>query len=160
MPYLIDGNNLLFALKEAGCDAGRSGLCALLGKLARTDRVKVVFDGPPLPPSAGERAPAGVEVKCSGRQTADKLIIAEIDANTAPRRLTVVSTDREIRKAARRRRCGVALSEDFAKDLLRAPKERPEPVEPREKWSGLTGQEQAKWLREFGIHDADEEEQP
>ena len=34
MPYLIDGNNLDFALRNAGWEHGRTGLCTLLGALA------------------------------------------------------------------------------------------------------------------------------
>ena len=48
VPYLIDGNNLIFALREVGPEVDRLGLCELLDRLAaRGERVCVIFDGPP-----------------------------------------------------------------------------------------------------------------
>ena len=69
----------------------------------------------------------------------------------------MVSTDRAIRKAARRRRCKVVVSEEFAAALLRAA-DRPRPAapaEPAEKRHGLTAAQAEEWIRELQL---DEEE--
>lgn len=161
VPYLIDGNNLIYALREAGLELGRTGLCSLLAMLtARSERVSVVFDGPALPgvpgPDSGE-----LDVAYSYGRTADELITERIAADTAPRRLSVVSTDRQIRQAARRRRCKIVRSEDFAKLLIRlaeAPPKAP-PAEPPEKRRGLPPGEADKWLKEFGL-DAPDDDHP
>ena len=73
----------------------------------------------------------------------------------------MVSTDRQIRQAARRRRCKIVRSEDFAKLLIRlseAPPKGP-PAEPPEKRRGLPPGEADKWLKEFGL-DAPDDDHP
>ena len=155
MPYVIDGNNLLYAFKKAGAEVSRDELAALLNKLAQgRQRVSLVFDGP---------APRGMEphvsisplleISFSQKRKADDLIMEEIEDNTEPRRLIVVSTDRQIRQAARRRRCQIVLSEEFVSLLLEAnePPPPPRPREPREKFSGLSPEESEKWMKIFGI---------
>jgi len=154
VPYLIDGNNLIFACKKAGFEIDRQGLCALLQVLARqARRVTVVFDGPARVDTASEQTTEGIELVFSGTVKADDIICELIAQNTAPRRLTVVSTDRQIRKAARRRRCKVQRSEQFAEYLIRLaekPPRRP-PTEPPQKRHGLTADETKAWLKEFGF---------
>jgi hypothetical protein len=148
----------MFALAEVGPPFGRAVLCRLLATLVtQGERVRVVFDGPPQEDSsAAEIAASGVDVQYSAKRSADEILIELIDADTAPRRLTVVSSDREIRKAARRRRCIVKPSNEFARELLRivkgrtARESRP-PTEPKEKLHGLTDQQTKDWLKEFGI---------
>ena len=162
MPFLVDGNNLMHALHDVGVDVGRAGLAKRLAQLARTgQRVCVVYDGPsrPLPP---EVKAAGLEIVFSGRGKADGIIIDRIKSDTAPRRLTVVSSDRQIRAAARRRRCRSVTSQDFAGELRRAI-ERAQPrrrTEPREKHKGLADdpRETQRWIREMGLEDAETDE--
>ena len=150
---LIDGNNLMHALRKAGADAGRGMLCRLLGDLpAGRERVCVVFDGPP--PSrdlAGQLSGDRIEVHYSGPRKADEIIAEEIAADSAPRRLTVVSTDRQVRRQARRRRCRVRLSEEFAELLLRGRPARPPAAEPPEKRRGLTPEQTEAWMRELQL---------
>jgi hypothetical protein len=152
---LIDGNNLLFALSGAGCDLERQGLARLLSRvLARQERVHVVFDGPPPSgPLADPVVAEGVRVTFSGKGPADGIIIKLIAADSAPRQLTVVSTDHEIRRAAHRRRCKIALSEEFARLLLHAQRagEKPKPGEEEKKPDGLSPEQVQKWLDEFGL---------
>ena len=158
MPHLIDGNNLMHALAGIGVGADRRELVELLEVLAAGgQRVCVVFDGPaPEGRLAEPIEAANVEVVFSGHGPADEIINRRIAENTAPRRLTVVSTDREIRAAARRRRCTAVRSEDFAPRLMRAFREaaRPPapPDEPPEKRRGLTPEQTAEWMRRFGYH--------
>jgi len=139
----------------ATAPAGRGGLCALLMELVtRGEKVCVVFDGPAPPESATAQVTEhGIDLAFSGHKSADELIVNRIATNTAPRRLTVVSTDREIRRAGRKRRCKVQTSEEFARSLLRAarPVEKRKPLEPREKRHGLSPQQTQAWLREFDL---------
>lgn len=110
MPLLIDGYNLLHAPMPPGLSAVDEGeLCVLLARGPwRGDRVVVVCDGVPKPGGAAHSPVDAVELVFSGRKrSADDRIIEMIDADSAPRRLVVVSNDRQIQKAARRRRAQV-----------------------------------------------------
>ena len=155
MPILIDGNNLLGALAEVHEALGRLGLCQLLGGLiAAGQTVEVVFDGPaPQAGLARQIAETGIITAYSAGEPADELIGRRIADSSAPRRLTVVSSDRQIRQAARRRRCHGIRSEDFARQLLRmrhSPPPKP-PAEPTEKRTGLSPAHRRQWLAEFGL---------
>ena len=147
---------MMFALADAGREVGRGGLCKMLAELLDEGTVTTVFDGPPPPGQMARQIEiTGVTVHYSSGRPADEVIIEHIQANSAPRRLTVVSTDREIRQAARRRRCISATSQDFA-ILLEKLTEAPPPSgrsEPREKTDGLSGKHVAKWMKEFGYED-------
>ncbi len=156
MPFLIDGNNLLHALRKMEGELSRGDLCEMLTKLTALDRrVAIFFDGVPPPGYSTEPTfEHGLEIAFSGPdRSADDLILARIASDTAPRRLTVVSTDRQIRKAARKRRCKPIFSEDFAEFLQRLIEKmqgRP-PSEPPEKRHGLTPEQTEHWLRQFGL---------
>ncbi|MEI7837403.1 MAG: NYN domain-containing protein, partial [Planctomycetota bacterium] len=103
MPYLIDGNNLLFALAQAGVYVERGGLVELLEGLAARENqhVTVVFDGPERGDSPrDERVDVRVKIFYAAPQSADEVIESLITADTASRRLTVVSSDHEILNAA------------------------------------------------------------
>ena len=155
MPFLIDANNLMHALASAGKVVEREGLAALLAPLAMKDRVQVVFDGAAPPRYVAQQInAAGLEVTYCPGKPADAAIIRAIAADTAPRRLTVVSTDHEIRAAAHRRRCVIMTSEDFARKLLHP--SGPSGAggdEPQEKTKGLTEEQSRQWLKEFGLDD-------
>lgn len=160
MAVLIDGNNLLFAAYDADPDRppGRERLCALLGQWSRRcgERVAVVFDGTaPASEFAEQLRKGGVETDFSGAGVkADAVIIARIAADSAPRRLLVVSTDREIARAARRRRAMPMRSDDFwallSADLAAPPHV---PLEPLEKRHGLGPDQTSEWLKELGLED-------
>jgi len=163
MPYLIDGNNLMHALADVGPEVGREALCKLLiPLLARGATAHVVFDGAAPPPGvAAQIEQTGVRVTYAGERTADEVILKLIAQDTAPKRLTVVSTDREIRRAAERRRCKPVTSQEFAQKILRidAARRKPKPArspESRAKQKGLSEQETRHWLREFGFEEGDE----
>ena len=167
MPLLIDGNNLIYALHRVGPGLGRGGLCKLLAVLAEPgrrgllagERICVVFDGAaPRGPLAKQMRHDRLEVMYSAPRTADELIAERVAADSAPRRLTVVSSDREIRRAARRRRCKLAGSDEFADALVSASarSERRPPAEPPEKRRGcLTPAETRAWMRELGLSEED-----
>jgi len=158
MAFLIDGNNLLHAMAEAGPELGRAGLCKDLGLLVRGgQRVHVVFDGPAPPGPLARQIAAhahGATVTYAAPRTADEVIERLIAEDSAPRQLVVVSTDRRIRKAARRRRAKPIRSEEFARRLTELADEasRPRhPLEPPEKRAGLAPDQADEWLRVFDI---------
>lgn len=160
MPYLVDGNNLMHALAAAGHDVGREGLCRLLVPLVQQgQRVRVIYDGAPPPEGlAAQIAQTGVEVLYSGRASADDLLVREMHADSAPRLLTVVTSDREVRRAAEKRRCKLIGSEEFARKLLNIDaalraRKAGRPIEPKQKHKGLSSREVDFWLREFGFEE-------
>ncbi|MEW6200254.1 MAG: NYN domain-containing protein [Planctomycetota bacterium] len=159
MPVVIDGNNLLHAARTAETSTlliGRSMLCDAIGRWAqrRNERVHMVFDGPaPPPPLAGQIGHPAIEVTYSGTGTsADSVLTEMLETDSAARRLLVVSSDREIVRAARRRRARSMGSEEFwrqvQRDLSRPPRVR---VEPKEKEAGLRPDDVQRWLDEFGL---------
>jgi hypothetical protein len=151
--HLVDGNNLMHALAGVGIDADRAELTKLLARVASQARkVHVVYDGP-APPAGGISPGTGLKVSYSGKRSADELIEQLIAADTAPRRLSVVSTDHRIRRAAHRRRCRIVTSEEFAVALSRAgeAKATRRRDEPFEKQAGLPPRSTQEWLREFGF---------
>lgn len=157
MPFLIDGNNLIHALAEVDRSVERLGLCMMLRPLIdRGERVEVVFDGPAPPKGLSEQIDqTGAIVRYSPAAPADEDIIGTLRAHSAPRRLVVVSSDREIRTAARARRCRWSSAEDFARklvDLQHAPRPA-EPAEPRAKQAGLDDEQRKFWYRQFGLDD-------
>jgi predicted RNA-binding protein with PIN domain len=156
---LIDGNNLLFAARAADDSnllIGRSMLCDKLGEWARRRHkaVHVVFDGPaPAPALASQIAHPDIHVSYSGAGiSADAAVVDILESHSAARRFVVVTTDREIARAAKRRRAKSIPSEVFwaalRKDLARA---LPLPSEPPEKKSGLNPGATREWLQEFGF---------
>jgi predicted RNA-binding protein with PIN domain len=157
MPVLIDGNNLLFAALENDPERppSRSTLCRLLGQWARRtgEQVAVIFDGPePTEALAGQISDPDVAVTYSAGPSADDVLARTLDAHSAARRLIVVSSDREVARAARRRKARSVRSDVFwavvQRDLAR---ERPRPLEPPEKRRGLKPDDAEHWLRELGL---------
>jgi predicted RNA-binding protein with PIN domain len=156
MRLLVDGNNLMFALAEVAIDADRAELPRILARFAQRQGVAatVVFDGRPHRPRGAEdvppEGPAGVEIYYSGTRTADEVLAELVDADSAPRQLMVVSSDRQVQKYARRRRCKVIDALDFAR-LLKAPAAPRRLSEPRDQMQGLRKGQVDKWLKEFGL---------
>jgi hypothetical protein len=159
MPVLIDGDNVLHALRGTLTDAehaGRAWLCRLLTSWDPTGRrrVTVYFDGVrPSSPADGPLPEGPLAIHYSGARSADEWIIEAIDTSSAPRSLMVVSSDRQIRTAARRRRARSVDSQKFVEqmmaDLHRA--QRTEHHEPREKLNGLDPDDSEAWLDVFDV---------
>jgi predicted RNA-binding protein with PIN domain len=157
MPVLIDGDNLLHAARDMGDPdrlVGRSMLCDSLGAWARRqdERVHIVFDGvSPDPALASQIGHPAIQVSYSGAGvSADSVIADLLTANSAARRVLVVSTDREVRQAARRRRAHSMRSDDFWRQVQRDLSRRePRVAEPDEKRTGPAPDEVDDWLRRF-----------
>lgn len=163
MPVLIDGNNLMHAAgaTELEIRSSRVGLCHAIGEWAkkRQERVRIVFDGPPPRDVVlKQMAQRGVEVMFSGAGvSADAVLLELIRTDSAPRRLTVVSSDREVQRPARRRRCRVEQSDAFARAVA-ADLRRPDANAERspEKPSTLSEAEFKLWLEAFAVDENDE----
>ena len=146
----------MYALIETGREGTRQGVCAAVAALvAGGERVRIVFDGPPPGPLDEALPDITIEIIYSGKRKADDLIKNFIVADTAPRRLVVVSSDKEIRRAGRRRRCKVLTSLEFAHLLSKWSNQKPSdsPKEPLQKTQGLSEAERQRWLREFHLDD-------
>ncbi len=100
----------------------------------------------PLPEDIDEIVFAGFH------HDADTVIEEKLKANTSPRRVTVVSSDRRLRRAAALRKAAGVKSEEFweqvRKELARKTPRRREPEEKRE---GLSESETDRWLETFGL---------
>ncbi|HEC02684.1 MAG TPA: hypothetical protein ENI81_04015, partial [Phycisphaerales bacterium] len=82
---------------------------------------------------------------------ADTVIEDKISASTAPKRLTVVSSDRRLRKAALTRKCTSIKSEAFWEDVCRQLSRKRPAQEPAAKRQGLSESETNQWLDAFGL---------
>jgi uncharacterized protein len=172
MRILIDGYNLMFAGGLLGQRLGRDGLRKVrqrfLNDLADAlgpidaHQTTVVFDAAravgDLPDSVLHK---GLSVVFAvDTDDADERIEQLIAGHSHPRALTVVSSDRRLRKAATRRRSRAVTAEDFWAELdarkerrARTPSPPPPQDEPRP--TELSPEESAHWLREFAELDHD-----
>jgi hypothetical protein len=160
MRYLIDGYNLLHAMGllvgrtgPHGLEKARLGLLGLLHGSYGPDAasVTVVFDASRAPPGiAPEQDYQGIQVRFALRQEADDLIEELIRQDSAPRQLTVVSDDRRVQQAARRRRCPIAGCLDYLDQLPRLRRQNvSQGEESSGKPDGVSGAEAERWLQEF-----------
>ncbi len=158
---LIDGNNLLHAVREEGPGpaVGRDTLLRMVERWARTREVRVslVFDGP-SPGGAMLRSlsPDRVRVFFSAPATADDLLVEMIRAAKDPGRVRVVTSDKAIRHEAGIRRCGVCDSPAFVAELFPPPSSTPDkPQPPAEKPTASAEGESDHWKQTFGGDDAE-----
>ncbi|OHB66243.1 MAG: hypothetical protein A2Y77_04715 [Planctomycetes bacterium RBG_13_62_9] len=155
---IVDGNNLLWAIQERFEDreiATEIDLCRVLGRFfgATAEEGQVVFDGAGPVRKADFDTVANVEVIFAGlHKDSDSVIEEKIKANSAPRRLTVVSSDRRLRKAAALRKATAVKSEDFWQQVQKELRRRkPQRKEPQEKREGLTESETERWMDLFDL---------
>ena len=159
MPYLFDGYNVYHAAIKLVPEAAHITplmLCQVVVEDMQRlgEGAEVVFDGR-KGPGEWDKLEAGgvVKVIFSGcRSDADTELEKLIKKNSAPRRLTVVSSDRRVQRAGRRRRCKILSAADYLEEMLRR-QERPaiRPSEPSEKRRGVEGEQLNEWLEIFGI---------
>ena len=158
MPFLIDGYNLLHSIRKTSEDfepVTDIQLCHILGRFLKRigDKGRIVFDGTGPRDKTDFDNIANPEVVFSGLGIeADTVIENAITANTAPKRLTVVSSDRRIRKAAHARKAKAVKSELFWIEVLKQlSRKHKSYIEPAEKRIGLTEAETDKWLDFFEL---------
>ena len=137
--YLIDGNNVVCIWKSVAkpTQSQEDQFLALVrSSLRRNDKAVVVFDGPPRTGFRG----SSTEVRYSGQQKADDILIHLIENAPEAAQLVVVSDDRQIRESARHCQC-LKASEFLAKALKsdHGP-EKPGRVSP---------EETEQWIKDF-----------
>ena len=164
MSLLIDGYNLLNAVGIVGRGVGPGGLersrLALLNFLAESldpaeaARTTVVFDAGDAPPGLPRVVEhRGITVRfAAGYEDADALIEELIQAESAPRRLTVVSGDHRLHRAARRRKARPVDSDVWYAEVVRQRLDRRQstPPAPSKPHVPLLKEEVARWLERFG----------
>lgn len=161
MPVLIDGYNLLHASGVFGSVRGARGfeasrtrlldhLLDLLGP--ESSRTTVVFDAARAPDGLPSRFDHGGITVLFAREypDADTLIEKLLEEHRTPTELTVVSSDRRLMAAARRRRCRAVESEAWLTEARAARRLRDRPTESKPNGPG-SPEEVAAWMREFGI---------
>jgi len=181
MPLIIDGHNLLWSIQKAGpvrsnpaSSRGRRDrnrrpsngagedfksitdlqLCHIVGRYLKLsgEKGEIVFDG--TGPSDKSRFDniSNLEVFFAGLAAdADTVIEDKIRANSAPKRLTIVSSDRRLRTAARARKATAVKSEVFWTAVQkRLSRGRAIKEPPGKRW-GLTESETEQWLKLFGL---------
>ena len=118
MPWLIDGSNVLGAMRvDRQGEEGKRGLVRLLASFARAKRTRVtcVFDGPEPPSFA--RHLGSVTVAFSGPRSADELII---ERAATGRGWSVVTSDRGLAARVKRREVEVVAPTDFIRQMEQA----------------------------------------
>ena len=176
MRTLIDGYNLMFAIglmdRKFGPDGFRKVRQRFLNDLAaalepvEAHQTTVVFDANDPPPAV----PSQVRHKgltiifAVDDEDADSRLEFLIARHSAPKGLTVVSSDHRVRDAAKRRKAKVVSADEFW-DRIRAPKRpklpKPPPTpEERGRREGPSQAESAYWMAAFGaLEDAPETKQ-
>lgn len=164
MRLLIDGYNVMYTAGVPGrgfgigkLERGRLGLLKFVAESlepAELAETVVVFDGRDAPPGLPRQIEyCGMQVRFAPRSlSADDVIEELIQQESAPGRLTVVSSDRRIQQAARRRKAKAIDSQSWYESLCarrrcRAPKPLPESLKPAHP---PLEAEVARWLAEFG----------
>jgi uncharacterized protein len=173
MALLIDGYNLLHASGILGRGVGPGSLersrAALLNFLAESleaeilAKTTVVFDAreapPGLPRSVLHRGITVCFAEPGG--DADAVIEGLIVADSSPRRLTVVSSDHRLHRAARRRHAKPIDSDQWYMQVVRARIGRQKGPAHAGKPSGPASESEVQfWLRQFGIEQPDEPRTP
>lgn len=156
MPLIIDGHNLIGQMVEISLSDphDEEKLIARLEEYHRERGIPiiVVFDPGQAPPPAKRLQGKGIKVLFAPPGSkADTLIINLLKKNPYPKGLTIVSSDREVRRAARARRAKTMTAQRFARMLSR-PK-RPPLTEPTIKEKGLSSSEVREWMAIFEKRD-------
>ncbi len=170
MTLIIDGYNLLNVAGIFAPGAGPNTLersrRALLDFLANSiaeseaTRTTIVFDAKHAPPGLQRKAEyRGLTVQFAPKhQEADDLIEELIQADSAPRQLTVVSSDHRIQRAARRRKAVAIDSDVWCKQVVAAARKQE-----NDHLDGLDAKTHERpsedevnaWLQRFGDVDVD-----
>jgi len=157
MPFVIDGHNLLWSIQKGLEDSGSIAavrLCHIIGRYLKLagENGEIVFDGAGPPDKVRFEGIGNLEVFFAGPgMDADAVIEEKIRASTAPRRLTVVSSDRQLRRAARARKAIVVKSEAFWSEVERRLSRGKSSKEPAAKRQGISESETEQWLKFFGF---------
>lgn len=162
MPLLLDTFNILHTVGVLPPDLAGIDVQGLIGLLKisryRHERITLACDG--VPDRSRPQPPAQSDnfiIRYSGpAKSADDLIAQVIRASSAPRRLIVVSSDHEVLRTARRRRCPTLTSETFLQQLaddagLAA--KTPATGASKPPAGAMTNKQIDRWIRLFGLDD-------
>jgi predicted RNA-binding protein with PIN domain len=154
---IIDGHNLLHSIVKIGKEAEAITdlqICWVISRYLKAigERGEIIFDGTgPRDKSRFDNI-ANLEVFFAGLGSdADTVIEDKLRANSAPKRLTIVSSDRRLRDAARTRKATTVKSEVFWDNLRKQLRQKKPVKEPEAKRIGLSESETRQWLDFFGI---------
>ena len=155
--FIIDGHNLLHSIGKV--DEGSESisdvqLCRIIGRYLKLigEKGEIIFDGTGPRDKSGFDNISNLEVFFAGLGTdTDTIIEDKIRANTAPKRLSIVSSDRRLRKAAQARKAMAVKSEVFWNNLQKQLSRKKGIREPAAKRQGLTDGETKQWLKFFGL---------
>jgi uncharacterized protein len=164
MSIIIDGYNLLYMAGILGEGRGPRGLelsrLALLNFLAESltpreiAKTIVVFDAKDAPWGAKNTLEhRGIAVQFASRwPDADCLIEELIRLDSAPRRLTVVSSDHRLQRAARHRKAKAVDSDVWYNELVqkRLARRKTQSAAPERPAVPLLAEDVAYWVRQFG----------
>ena len=154
---IIDGHNLLHFIQKASEDFDSISdvqLCRIVSRFLTmtSEKGEIIFDGTGPPDKSGFDNISNLEVFFAGQGSdADTVIEDKIKASTAPKRLTVVSSDRRLQKAARARKATVVKSQVFWSNLCKQLSRKRTIKEPASKRHGISEGETEQWLKFFGI---------
>lgn len=156
MPIIIDGYNLLRWVQgiEEYQSLDEAGLCRFISEYLVRVRThgQIVFDGIGPPDKSELGGIDNLEVYFSGQEyEADDIIIEKIEEYSAPKNMVIVSTDREIRAVATRKKATAVTSDVFWLSMIeQLDKKKPTPM-PKEKRQGIPEGETDAWMDEFGL---------
>ena len=157
MPVIIDGHNLLRAIQKVDEDSESISdvrLCYTVGRFLKLtgEKGEIIFDGTGPPDKSRFDNISNLEVFFAGLGSdADTVIEDKIRASTAPKRLTVVSSDRRLRDAARARKAASVKSQVFWDNVQKQLRRKRTIKEPPAKRRGLTESETRQWLKFFDL---------
>ena len=155
--FFIDGHNLLHSIHKVDEGYGSISdvqLCHIIGSYLKLtgQSGEIIFDGTGPPDKSGFDGISNLEVFFAGLGTdTDTVIEDKIIANSAPRRLKIVSSDRRLRKAARARKATSVKSEVFWNNIQKQLSRKKTAKEPTAKRRGLSESETRQWLEIFGL---------
>ncbi|MFC2169772.1 NYN domain-containing protein [Acidobacteriota bacterium] len=155
MAYLIDGNNFIghTSPSEIKTPQGRYSLVSklLIFQNIKGSKIILVFDGPPDPHIKVEKFPEKYfsVLYPSFEQNADIIIKEVISKQKDLRKFFVVSSDREIRSFARKKRAKVFSCPEFNRQLKIALKEFKKQKELKKNEETLSPLDISHWLEIF-----------
>ncbi|UUO07721.1 NYN domain-containing protein [Blastopirellula sp. J2-11] len=169
MPLIIDGYNLLYASGvvssldgNGSFEQDRLMLLELIRSIVDPQEIRqtvVVFDSAKAPPGLPRtvRYHDIVVHFASEYADADEMIEVLIERHTAPKRLTVVSSDHRVQRAARRRKATAIDSGQWISLMRRKRQAQIKAAEqPTKPQAPPSQSEVARWMREFSEIDVDQ----
>lgn len=166
--YVIDGYNVIHKHPETaahmntgprGPEEARRKLLHLLAVRFAQKKVnmRVVFDGKYPGLSTQSPFPKINAVYSFAPETADEVIINYVENAARPRSITVVTSDREIRRQVEDTGCGIMTSEVFVGRFLRTGETEEADSTEEIRHRKLTDEQVKEWISYFGMDEEEEQ---